>query len=62
MQLVHTCEQAIILTAFLDRLRIRFYSHVYQVRVKYVTDALAAISKTFNVVGKQSPIQQTEGE
>jgi hypothetical protein len=56
------CEKAIILTAFAARVRTGAFGRGNQVKVSTVTDALAAISKTCQLVGQQSPVYETEGE
>jgi len=56
------CERSIIITAFAARVRTGAYGLGNQVRVQTVTDALAAISKTCQLVGKQSPVYETEGQ
>ena len=49
-------QQQIIITGFAARVRTGFYGHGHQIKVQSVTDALAAISKTIELVGQQSPI------
>jgi hypothetical protein len=56
------CERAILLTGFAARVRTGAYGRGDQVKVQTVTDALAAISKTCQLVGEQSPVYETEGE
>ena len=55
-------EQATILIAFAAQVRTGAYSLGNQVRVQSVSDALAAITKTYELVGQQSPVYQTQGE
>ena len=55
-------EQATILIAFAARVQSGAYGLGNHVRVQSVSDALAAITKTFELVGQQSPIYQTQGE
>ena len=51
-----------LFTAFAARVRTGAYGQGDQVGVQTVTKALAAISKTCQLVGKQSPVTQTEGK
>jgi hypothetical protein len=55
-----TIEQGIIITAFAARVRSGFYGHGNEIKVSLVSDALAAISKTIELVGKQSPVYRYE--
>ena len=55
-------EKAILITGFASRARTGAFGLGNQVKVSSVKDALAAISKTFQLVGQQSPIYETEGE
>ncbi len=56
-------EKAILMiTGFASRARTGAFGLGNQVKVSSVKDALAAISKTFQLVGQQSPIYKTEGE
>lgn len=57
-----SCERAVLITAFAARVRTGAYGRGDQVGVQTVTKALAAISKTCQLVGKQSPVTQTEGK
>ena len=59
MQLFDPCEQAIIITALVDRVRTRDYGFGDQVRFQSIMDALTDIYKNFQMVGKQSPTFQT---
>jgi hypothetical protein len=52
----------VLITAFAARVRTGAYGRGDQVGVQTVTKALAAISKTCQLVGKQSPVTQTEGK
>ena len=53
-------EKIIIITAFAARVRTGHYGKGTTVRASSVAQALAAISKTFELAGKQSPVYQTE--
>ena len=53
-------EQIIIITAFAARVRSGHYGKGRIVKAQSVSQALAAISKTIELVGKRSPIYQTE--
>ena len=53
-------QQIILITAFAARVRTGYYGLGNRVRVKTVTDALSAISKTIELAGLPSPIYQTE--
>ena len=55
------CEKAVLLTAFGARVRTGAFGREDQVKVSSVTDALAAISKTCQLVGQQSPVYESEG-
>ena len=55
-------EQATILIAFAARVWTGAYGLRNQVRVQSVSDALSAITKTFELVGQHSPVYQTQGE
>ena len=55
------CERAVIITAFAARVRTGAYGRGDQVKVQAVTDALAAISKTCELVGQCSPVYKSEG-
>jgi len=55
-----TIEQGIIITAFAARVRTGFYGRGHEVKVSTVTDALAAISKTIELAGQQSPVYRHE--
>ena len=59
---ISPCKCSIILTAFASRFRIGAYGLENQARVKSISDAVVVISKTYELVGKQSLIYQTEGE
>ena len=61
IQSVNPCEQAIVLIAFMARVRTGDYVQGDQVCIQYVADELATISKTCQLVGKQSSIYQIEG-
>jgi hypothetical protein len=56
------CERAVIITAFAARVRTGAYGQGNQVKVQAVTDALAAISKTCELVGQCSPVYKSEGK
>ena len=55
-------ERAFILTGFAVRVRNGAYGLVDQVNVQMVANVLAAISKTCQLVEKQIPILESEGE
>ena len=55
------CERAVVITAFTARVRTGAYGRGDPVKVQTVTDALAAISKTCELVGKCSPVYKSEG-
>jgi hypothetical protein len=54
-------QSIIIITAFAARVRTGYYGNGRTVTVQTVRDALSAVSKTFELVGLQSPILQTQG-
>jgi len=56
------CEKAVILTGFAARVRTGAYGNGNQVNVQTVANALSVISKTNQLVGKQSPVLEKEGE
>ncbi len=53
-------KRNIVVTAFAARVRTGFYGRGNQVTVQTVTTALASISKTCKLAGKQSPIYRAE--
>jgi len=55
-------QQIIILAGFAARVRTGTYGHGNQVKVQTVTEALAAISKTIELVGEQSPVYQAPNQ
>ena len=55
-------QQIIILAGFAARVRTGTYGHGNQVKVQTVTEALAAISKTIELVGEQSPGYQAPNQ
>ena len=55
-------ERAVILTGFAARVRTGAYRNGNQVNVQTVANTLSAISKTNQLVGKQSPVLEKEGE
>ena len=59
---LNPCERTVIITGFAARVRTGAYGLGDQVRVQSVTDALAAISKTCQLVGKPSPVYKVERE
>ena len=59
---ISNAERATILIAFAACVRTGAYGLGNQVRVQSVSEALAAITKTYELVGQQSPIYQTQGE
>ena len=59
---ITACEKSVIITGFAARVRTGAYGLGDQVSVQTVTNALAAVSKTCQLVGQQSPIFETEGE
>ena len=59
---ITVCKKSIIITDFTARVRTRAYGYGDKVSVQTVTNALAAISKTCQLVGKPSPIFEREGE
>ena len=52
-------EQSIIITGFASRVRTGFYGRGNQVKVQSVSEALAAISKTIELAGEQSPLYKS---
>lgn len=54
-------DKSIIITAFAARVRSGYYGRKHRVKVQTVTDALSAITKTFELAGEQSPILQAPG-
>ena len=62
LECLSRCEQGVLLTGFAARVRTGAYGYGDQVRVQTVTQALAAISTTCQLVGKQSPVYESEGE
>jgi len=58
---ISPCERAIIITAFAARVRTGAYGRGDQVKVQAVTDVIAAISKTCELVGQCSPVYKSEG-
>ena len=62
LKTLNKCESAILLTGFAARVRTGAYGNGNQVKVQSVTTALAAISKTCQLVGEQSPVYEAEGE
>ena len=60
LEQLSSTEQCIIITAFATRVRTGSYGKGSVVRVPTVTKALAAISKTIELAGEQSPIYKSE--
>ena len=59
---VKPLQQTLLLMSFAARARTGAFGRKHQVRVQSVTDALAAITQTFKLAGKQSPVIETTGE
>lgn len=62
LERTNSAEKAILLTAFAARVRTGAFGRGNQVKVSSVSDALAAITTSAKLVGKQSPVFETEGE
>ena len=55
-------EQSVIITAFAGRVRTGFYGRGHEISVSSVAEALAAVSKTIELAGEQSPVYVTPDE
>ena len=55
-------EKSTIITTFAGQARICFYGRGREVKVQSVAEAVAAISKTIELVGQQIPVYSTQEE